>query len=88
MVLISLESNKICGPILTCDHATMDHQHQWVFTNIGNISGLCYQGYKPGVKGPWNGFTLLTFVIPFVKLIQDMMHAEYNHNNVKTIFQV
>ncbi len=50
-------SSKICDPIFTFDHAKMDHQHQWSHTNIGNISGLWYQGYKPGVKeGHWNVF--------------------------------
>ncbi len=46
----------MCGPILTCDHAIMDHQHQWPHTITGNISAIWYQGYKPGVKGPRNGF--------------------------------
>ncbi len=51
-----LECIKICDPIVTSDHATMDHQQQWPHTNISNISGLRYQGYKPGVEGHWNGF--------------------------------
>ncbi len=34
-----------------CDHATTEHQHQWSHTDICNISGLWYQGYKQGVKG-------------------------------------
>ncbi len=82
MVLIILGSSKICGPILIYDHVTMHHQHQWPSTNIGNILGLWYQGYKSGVKGPWNDFLC---VVLFIQLIQDMMHAGYN---VEITFQV
>ncbi len=68
VVLIILGSSKICGPIFICDHATIDLQHHWPHTHIGNISGFRCQGYKP-----------------FIKLIQDMMHAGYN---VETTYQV
>ncbi len=43
VVLIILEIRKICGPILTCDYAIMEHQHQWHHTNTGNISEIWYQ---------------------------------------------
>ncbi len=75
-MLIILGNNNICGPIHTCDHFTMNHQHQWPHTNISNMSGLWYQGYKPGVKRHWN---LLTYVI------QDIIHTGYN---VETTFQL
>ncbi len=53
MVLILLASYKICGPILRCDHATTVRKHQWPHTNIHNISGHWYQGYKPEGALEW-----------------------------------
>ncbi len=34
-----------------------------MYTNIGNISGLWYQGYKQGVKGSLERFSLFNLLI-------------------------